>query len=429
MRLLRLALGLLVLAFLGTAFLGTSWADEPAAAAAPPPQIVLTFANAPAGPPAPAGANGPRYGGSSYMLGQSAHALATSVAKQYGLKEVASWPIKQLAVHCVVYEVPAAQNLQELLTRLSHDTRVTLAEPLQGFHTLSGPPAAAAVAPYNDPLYDLQTNLSQLDIAHAHQRSRGAGVRIGLIDTGVDVHHPDLRGRIAGVQSFVSVRASSPRAYRHGTAMAGLIAAVANNHIGIVGIAPLAQLQVLEACWQLTADADGAVCNTFTLARALGAALDAGVPVVNLSISGPPDPLLTMLVRVGLARGVVFVAAAAQSSEGFPNTIPGVIVAGSVQHGSWPAQLTAPAEQVFTLAPQAEYNLESGTSVAAAEVSGSVALLLSAAGRRLSAATLIALLSDSAMQPGASPVPALNINDALARLDEQQHRRSYASAR
>ena len=106
--------------------------------------------------------------------------------------------------------------------------------------------------------------------------------------------------------------------------MAGIIAAVANNHVGIVGIAPLARLEVFEACWQLDPTSDAAACNTFTLAQALAGALAAGTPLVNLSLAGPADPLLSALVTSGMRRGVIFVAAAAPRS-GFPGSIPGVI--------------------------------------------------------------------------------------------------------
>ncbi len=97
---------------------------------------------------------------------------------------------------------------------------------------------------------------------------------------------------------------------RHGTEMAGVIAAVANNREGIVGIAPNARLLVFKACWQAHSDADAARCNSFTLARALTAAFDAHAQVINLSLAGPDDPLLGDLIREGLHRGVLFVGAA-----------------------------------------------------------------------------------------------------------------------
>lgn len=420
---------------LGLALLGTGRAvhAQPLLAHAAPvppspaqitrPRVVVTFANVPEGSPGPAGTTGRRYGGGSYVVGQSAHEMARRVAKQYDLKEVASWPIKALSVHCVVYEIPDGRSVPAVLAELAKDSRVTLAQPLQEFHTLTEAPQDP---PYNDPLFDLQTNLRVLDIARAHQRTMGAGVRIGLIDTGVDTSHPDLRGRIIGTHSFVPTRAASPLSYRHGTAMAGVIAAVANNHIGIVGIAPLAQLEVFEACWQLRPGADDAECSTFSLAKALAAALDAHVQLVNLSLAGPEDPLLSELIEAGMRRGMTFVGSAASPEDGFPARIPGMIIAGSTDHGSWPAMLTAPGSHVFTLRPEAQYDFESGTSVAAAEVTGAIALLMSESRSRLSARMISSLLKETATQPAgqgaSSSPPALNINAALAELDAEQGR-------
>src|SRR5919108_113242 len=163
------------------------------------------------------------------------------------LRGVASWPIKALSMHCVVYEITDGRPVPDVLAALSKDRRVVLAQPLHEFHTLTvpAPPPTAApspAAPYNDPLYDLQTNLLTLGIARAHERSQGAGVRVALIDTGVDARHPDLAGRILDTQSFVPTlgstasHAPSGTLLRHGTAMAGLIPALPHNHIGILGI-------------------------------------------------------------------------------------------------------------------------------------------------------------------------------------------------
>src|SRR5258708_4224847 len=150
-----------------------------AAPAAPPegapavqrPRIVVGFANEPYTAPAPAGTTGSRYGGDGYRITQSAQQQARRVASAYALHEVASWPIRALSMHCVVYEITDGRSVPEVLAALSKDARVVLAQPLQEFHTLSD---AHAAAPYNDPLYDLQTNLLTLGIAHAHERARGA---------------------------------------------------------------------------------------------------------------------------------------------------------------------------------------------------------------------------------------------------------------
>jgi subtilisin family serine protease len=266
-------------------------------------------------------------------------------------------------------------------------------------------------------LYDLQSNLTTLSVAAAQQHAQGAGVTVALIDTAVDAAHPDLRGRIVRTHSYLPPQA--PSGARHGTAMAGLIAAVANNHLGIVGIAPQAQVEVFAACWQLAAQADAAACNTFTLAQALAAALASGAPIVNLSLAGPQDPLLAALIQQGLKRGVIFVGALAAGSAAFPTSIPGVIAAAASEAAAAPGTLRAPAEHVMTLRPAGEYDFVSGTSVAAAEITGVIALLVSASRTRLSPAAVGALLGPQ----GADAAHAVDANAALARLESQSRTR------
>lgn len=371
--------------------------------------VVVTFANDPYRPSTRAGSTGRRYSGGSYGVAQGAHSNASRVASAYSLRQVASWPIKQLGVHCVVYEIPDSRTVAEVLAVLTKDPRVTLAQPLQEFHTLTSesPPGT-----YNDPLYGLQTNLASLGIPAAHAHSQGSGVKVALIDTGVDTKHPDLSGRISGTHSFVP--ASSPAApagsYRHGTAMAGLIAAVANNGVGIVGIAPQARIEVFEACWQLRPNTDAASCNTFTLAQAIAAALDARIPLINMSIAGPADPLLSALVESGLKRGVIFVGSAADDADSFPANVNGVLGVTNSDRGPQGGLLAMPATHVLTLRPGAQYDFESGTSVAAAEMTGVVALLLST-NSRLTADSIASLLKTSA---------PLDVNAALAKVEAEK---------
>ena len=407
-------LGLLIAA-------GSALGAPPGETAAPLPKIVVAFANEPLTSPGPAGTTGSRYGGAGYSVGQNAQRQVRSVAADYSLREVRSWPIKVLSMHCVVFEIVNGRPVAEVLAALSKDSRVQLAQPLQEFHSLTGPAAPAAnagapvgAAPYNDPLYDLQTNMSALGIARAHARAQGAGVRIALIDTGVDLAHPDLHG--AGVRSHSFLEADTPPAsLRHGTAMAGVIAAVANNHIGIVGVAPRAHLEVFEACWQLAPGKDAAACNTFTLARALAAALASEAQLVNLSIAGPADPLLAALVQAGMKRGVIFVGAAAGADAPFPTGIPGVIAAAGSEQPLPAGAVGAPSLHVMTLRPGGEYDFESGTSIAAAEITGVLALLMSASPTRLSSATLLSVLTDPTQaHPADAPI---DVNAALARLD------------
>ena len=110
----------------------------------------------------------------------------------------------------------------------------------------------------------------------------------------MELDHPDLRGRIVVARNFVDARDAV--AELHGTAVAGIIGARADNGVGIVGVAPEAQLMALRACWQVPADANAAVCSSFTLAKALQFAIDNNARVINLSLGGPRDRLLERLV-------------------------------------------------------------------------------------------------------------------------------------
>jgi hypothetical protein len=324
-----------------------------------------------------------------------ARQLMRALENDYGLREVSAWPIEPLRMHCAVLEIPAGTDRHALLAAMARDRRVKLAQPLQSFATRS--------EDYNDPYVGLQRGFQQMDVAAAHPWSRGEGVKVAIIDTGADIQHPDLRGNIAAAANFVDADDQQFQRDRHGTEMAGVIAAVANNREGIVGIAPAARLLLFKACWQAQIDADAARCNSFTLARALVAAFDAHAQIVNLSLAGPADPLLNGLIREGLRRGVLFVGAApADVPEGKEGLLqqPGIIVVASAE--SQPAlgpAVYAPGREILTLLPGGHYDFASGASIATAQVSGVVALLL-AKNPRLTAADAYRLLRDTSRLDG-----------------------------
>ncbi len=336
----------------------------------------------------------PRGYDSITVYGPSARAieLMHDLAREYGLREVSAWPIEPLHMHCAVLEIPAGADRDALLTKLSQDKRIKLAQPLQMFATRTGN--------YNDPYVDLQRGFRQMNVANAQAWSLGDGVRIAIIDTGADTQHPDLRGSIVAAANFVDGDADQFRRDRHGTEMAGVIVAVANNRQGIVGVAPGARLVVLKACWQARPDADAASCNSFTLARALAAAFDAHAQVVNLSVAGPQDPLLTDLIREGVRRGVLFVGAAASGAPQEQASLlhqPGVIeVTGAETATVAGGPLHAPGREILTLLPGGRYDFASGDSIATAQISGVVALLL-AKNPALSGDAVYKLLRDTSL--------------------------------
>ncbi len=308
-------------------------------------------------------------GRSAYAAAPATLAQSRSIATTYKLREVSGWPIGLLGVHCLVYELAPGSDREAMLERLRRDRRVESAQPLNSFRTLTGTQA--------DPYRKLQRNLDLMNVSRAHRWSRGEGVRIGIIDTGVDVQHPELEGKIATYRDFVAAsRAPSPDA--HGTAVAGLIVAGDRNALGIVGIAPASRLYALRACWPEPNNGFGARCNTLTLAKALIAALDAKVNVINLSLGGPADPLLARIVQTGLERGVVFVGAAPSiTQDRFPTSIEGVIAVDALgRTHTADALVFAPGTDVLTLAPNGSYDFLSGSSLAAASISAGIALIL-----------------------------------------------------
>jgi hypothetical protein len=343
--------------------------------------------------------------------GATAHARETlhAVERQYGLREVNAWPIGPLQIHCAVLEIPSGADRAQLLAALSKDRRVKLTQPLQTFATRS--------EDYNDPYVGLQRGFQQMDVAHAHPWSRGEGVKVAIIDTGVDIQHPDLRDSIAAAVNFVDADDAQFRRDRHGTEMAGVIAAVANNREGIVGVAPNARLLVFKACWQARADADAARCNSFTLARALSAAFDAHAQVVNLSLAGPDDPLLGDLIREGQHRGVLFVGAAPDSAGGLLHQAGVIQVASAGSHSALDSVLYAPGREILTLLPGGHYDFASGASIATAQVSGVVALML-AKNPALSAPSAYRLLRDtsSAVQTADGGIKGIDACAAVVTL-------------
>src|ERR1700738_2047427 len=114
----------------------SAWISAPATADAAHPKfdtahqfVVVTFANDPYRPASRAGSTGRRYAGGSYGLAQGARNTAQRVAAASSLRQVASWPLKDLGVHCVVYEILDSRSVTEVLATLTRDPRVTLAQP------------------------------------------------------------------------------------------------------------------------------------------------------------------------------------------------------------------------------------------------------------------------------------------------------------
>ncbi len=304
------------------------------------------------------------------------------LAQTYRMRVVFAWTMASIGEHCVVFEVPRGRSVHEMVQRLASDPRIGVAQPLQAFETQGAG---------GDPYAHLQHGSQALRVDQAHRLATGRGVRVAVIDTGVDFDHPDLRGRVVKANNFVDVGEGTFTSDVHGTAVAGVIAAAANNDVGIVGVAPGAELYALKACWPRSPGSREAACNSYTLAKAVDSAILQGAQVLNFSLAGPEDPLLGKLVGAALSRGIVVVAAdGGAPGRSFPATYKGVIgVLGCDDLKGGPAKpterspgaaagagLAAPAIDILSTAPHNAYDFFSGSSLAAAQVTGIAALLL-----------------------------------------------------
>ena len=371
--------------------------------------IVVAVANEPVTALVRSGGTPRAYGGGSgYAVSDAARRGLKSLATQYRLQQVSAWPIALLRMHCAVFAIPDGATREQLLAQLQADPRVSLVEPLNTYELQTAAPAGDA-QPAADANAGLQAGNERMSINAAHRLATGRGIRIALVDTGLDSTHPDLHGRIGAQRNFVDSDQQQFQRDRHGTAIAGVLAANAGSGKGIVGVAPDSHLLVLKACWQLQQGRDAARCNSFTLAQALASAVDLHAQIINLSLTGPPDPLLSALAQQAMRKGIVIVGPAT-ATPSFPGSMAQVLsVARSEDHNVASGLLQAPGRDVLTLAPGGQYGFSSGSSISTAEISGVAALMLSR-DARLDAARLQHLLQDASDSRDTSSGPNRSVN-------------------
>lgn len=272
----------------------------------------------------------------------------------------------------------------------------------QGRTVSMGQPVRVAAS--NDPLRSRQWSLSSLRAESVWRLSAGGttgGRRqtvVAVVDTGVSKHRDLRRGLLTG-RDFVDPGTSSTDANGHGTHVAGIVGATANNRLGIAGLAPKTKILPVRVL-----DASGSG-STDVVARGLVWAVDKGADVVNLSLSsGFQDAALRRAVAYAQQRGVVVVAAAGNDGGSlaclfgcpaqYPAAYPGVIGVGSVDAnlsrssfsstGSW-VDVAAPGGGIVSTVPTANrlgcagasYCTISGTSMASPHVAAAVAVALS----------------------------------------------------
>jgi len=296
-------------------------------------------------------------------------AFMASVSRKYGIRRVADWPLASLDIRCLVFSSEPGQR-DTIVAALAREPGVETVQPLKYFRTLG-----ERLSIYDDPLTEMQHSLKQMQIGQSHRFATGSGVTVAVIDTGLDTRHREFRNRVLGVRNFVDRKPTENDI--HGTAVAGVIAANANNGEGMVGVAPDALLVGLKACWPEAASSDHAYCSSFTLAKAINFAIQQEVQIINLSLSGPEDPLLERLVLKAQSTDIIVVGAVnGQQPDHFPASVPGV-VGVTIEQGLSRDKgfVRAPGVNILSTLPNQDYDFYSGSSLAAGHVSGIAALI------------------------------------------------------
>ena len=219
----------------------------------------------------------------------------------------------------------------------------------------------------------------KLNLAEAHRLSTGNRILIAVIDSGVDASHPELAGAISVNYDAVE---DDTQPHPHGTGMAGAIAARRT----LLSVAPRVGLLTVRAFSTKASTAEG---TTFNILKGLDWAAGRGARIINMSFAGPNDTRLNDALLKASRKGIVLIAAAGNAGPNspplYPAADPNVMAVtatdsedalfSGANRGSHIA-VAAPGVDVLVPGLNGTYQLSTGTSVAAAEVSGVAALLI-----------------------------------------------------
>jgi subtilisin family serine protease len=297
------------------------------------------------------------------------------LARRHGLTHLEAQPIALVGTTFHRWWFGDGRNVSDVIRALEADGVVRTAQPNYRF-TLAQSPQSVGRGQVD---FSAQYASGKLHLAEAHRFATGKGVVVAVIDSGIDTSHPEIAGAVAG--RFDAIAPGGP-SHPHGTGMAGAIIARSQ----VTGTAPGARILAIRA---FTGEGDKSEATTVSILKGLDWAMSHGARVVNMSFAGPYDPDISRGIAAARQRGAVLVAAAGNAGPKSPPLYPAadknviaVTATNSVNQllpeanrGRYVA-VAAPGVDVLVPSPGRAYQMSTGTSVAAAEVSGIAALLI-----------------------------------------------------
>ena len=294
-----------------------------------------------------------------------------ALQRRLRLARISSTPIALTGTTFYRWRIPDRRSVAAVVRQLESDRLVASAQPNYQFalqqaeKTSEGDPA--------------QYELAKLHLPQAHALAKGGKVRVAVIDSAVDTAHPDLAGAIADT---FDATGTPLEPHAHGTAIAALIA----GHGKLVGAAPEASILAVRAFDPKGGSAQG---TTFAIVKGLDWAVAHQARVINMSFAGPADPAIHRALQAAHRKGIVLIAAAGNAGAKSPPLYPAadadvIAVTGTdaqdrlitVANRGRHIAVAAPGADLLVAIPGGSYEVSSGTSYAAAEVSGIAALLI-----------------------------------------------------
>jgi hypothetical protein len=294
-----------------------------------------------------------------------------ALARRHRLNRVESQSFELTGTTMFRWSIPEGRSMRDVIRGLEADRNVRSVQPNYQYQLQQNSSAPA----YGDPA---QYALGKLRLQQAHHVTKGDRILVAVIDSGIDAAHPELADVIA--DSLDAVGSGEP--HTHGTGIAGTIAA----HARLMGVAPRAKVLAVRA---FDPSGSGAQGTTFSILKGLEWSVGKGARVINMSFAGPQDPALSRALAAARKKGVALIAAAGNAGPKSPPLYPAAdpnviaVTATDARDNLFEASnrgnhvaVSAPGVDILVPSPGAAYQVTSGTSFAAAHVSGIAALIL-----------------------------------------------------